>query len=116
VSTIVTGLVLDGFCAALAMILGAWIVGRPMGAPAAKARRVGQGDFGGPLAFRQHDEIATLATEMNAMCERLAGANERVAKESSARIEQRALVDVGRRRAESLRRENGVPEGHAPVS
>src|SRR5262245_8489920 len=41
----------------LAGILGAWIVGRPMHALVAKARRVGTGDLSGPLAMKQHDEI-----------------------------------------------------------
>ncbi|HEY2510462.1 MAG TPA: HAMP domain-containing sensor histidine kinase, partial [Polyangiaceae bacterium] len=85
--TVATGLVLDVFCSGLAMLLGVWIVGRPMGALAAKARRVGQGDFGGPLHLRQKDEIASLAVEMNAMCDRLVEANERVAQEMRSRIE-----------------------------
>jgi signal transduction histidine kinase len=85
--TVVTTLTLDGVCAALAMLLGAWIVGRPMSALMEKARRVGSGDFGGPLRLRQTDEIARLATEMNAMCERLVSANERAATEMRARLE-----------------------------
>jgi signal transduction histidine kinase len=52
-----------------------------------KARRVGSGDFGGPLRLRQRDEIARLAAEMNAMCERLVSANERAATEMRARLE-----------------------------
>src|ERR1700722_20496569 len=51
--TAATTLALDGVCAALAMLLGAWIVGRPMGALMEKARRVGNGDFGGPLRLAQ---------------------------------------------------------------
>jgi two-component system NtrC family sensor kinase len=86
-SSIATGLALDGFCAMLAMALGAWIVGRPMGALTAKARRVGQGDFGGPLRMNQRDEIAALAGEMNAMCDRLVEANDRAMRETRSRIE-----------------------------
>ena len=85
-SSVLTMLALDAFCALVAMILGAWIVGRPMGLLAAKARRIGAGDFGGPLVMRQRDEIAALAVEMNAMCERLVEANDRAAREVQSRI------------------------------
>ncbi len=87
VSTVATTLTLDVFCAILAMILGAWIVGRPVAALGEKARRVGRGDFGGPLHFPQRDELAALAGEMNAMCERLVEADERAAREARARLE-----------------------------
>jgi signal transduction histidine kinase len=87
VSTILTTLALDAFCAAVAMILGAWIVGRPMAALGAKARRVGQGDFGGPLRFPQRDEMGALAAEMNAMCDRLVEANARAEREAQARVQ-----------------------------
>lgn len=85
--TVATTLTLDGVSALIAMLLGAWIVGRPMGALVEKARRVGSGDFGSPLHLRQSDEIARLATEMNAMCDRLVIANERAAAEMRARLE-----------------------------
>ena len=85
--TIGTTLTLDAVCAALAMLLGAWIVGRPIGALVEKARRVGTGDLGEPLRLRQKDELSRLATEMNAMCDRLVAANARVAAEMQARVE-----------------------------
>src|SRR5262249_7463187 len=62
---------LVGMCAVLSAGLGAWLVGKPMQSLADKARRVGRGDFSGPLVLRQRDEIGQLAAEMNAMCERL---------------------------------------------
>ncbi len=58
-----------------------------MAALVEKARRVGNGDFSGPLQLKQTDEIARLATEMNAMCDRLVAANERAANEMKARVE-----------------------------
>jgi two-component system NtrC family sensor kinase len=73
--------------ALLSMLLGVWIVGRPMKALIAKARRTGQGDFSGPLHLRQRDELAELAREMNTMCERLVDANQRVRSEARARID-----------------------------
>ncbi len=85
--TIATTLTLDGVCAALAMVVGSWVVGRPMGILVEKARRVGAGDFGGPLVMKQHDEVSRLANEMNGMCERLVVANERAAAELRARLE-----------------------------
>ncbi len=85
--TVATTLTLDGVCAALAMLVGAWVVGRPMGVLVEKARRVGAGDFGGPLHMKQKDEVSRLASEMNRMCERLVEANERAAAEMRARVE-----------------------------
>jgi signal transduction histidine kinase len=86
VDTVATTLVLDGVCATLAMLVGAFIVGRPMAALMEKARRIGGGEFGTPLRLRQSDEISRLATEMNAMCERLVAANERATTEMQARV------------------------------
>jgi signal transduction histidine kinase len=85
--TALTTLILDAFCATLAVVLGAWLIGRPMRALMDKARRIGSGDFGGPLTLSQRDEIAELAREMNAMAERLVQANERAAEETRARIQ-----------------------------
>jgi two-component system NtrC family sensor kinase len=85
--TVVTTFTLDAVCAALAMLLGAWIVGRPMRALVGKARRVGLGDCGSPLHLEQNDELAGLAREMNAMCDRLVEANDRAATEMRGRLE-----------------------------
>jgi signal transduction histidine kinase len=113
--TVATTLMLDAFCAIVAMLLGAWIVGRPMGALVEKARRVGLGDFTGPLRLEQSDEIAGLATEMNAMCEQLVAANERAASEMRARLEMLEqlrhadrLMTVGKL-ASGLAHELGTP-------
>ena len=86
-STVLTALVMGAFCVLLAYALGAWIVGRPMRALAAKARRTGQGDFGEPLRLPQRDEMATLAGEMNAMCDRLEEAERRAARDVRARLD-----------------------------
>ena len=87
IDTVVTTLTLDAFCAALAMILGVWLVGRPVAALMEKARRVGLGDFASPLRLKQNDELAELAGEMNAMSDRLVAANARAAEETRARIQ-----------------------------
>jgi two-component system NtrC family sensor kinase len=81
-TTIATALI----CSLLVLLLGMFFVGRPLKRLVEKTRRLGAGDFGAPLKLRQHDEVAILADEMNLMAERLAEANARVARETSARI------------------------------
>jgi len=46
-------------------------VGKPVGKLITKARRVGAGDFSGRAALRRWDELAILASEMDAMSDRL---------------------------------------------
>jgi signal transduction histidine kinase len=57
--------------ALLSFEMGEWLVGRPVKVLSEKARRIGRGDFSGPVSLRQRDELADLAREVNAMCERL---------------------------------------------
>ncbi|MEO7112774.1 MAG: HAMP domain-containing sensor histidine kinase [Polyangiaceae bacterium] len=111
----VTMLTLVAVCSVIAALLGVWLVGRPIGALANKARRIGEGDFSRPLVPRGHDEIAMLSNEMNAMCERLVAAAEKVAAETKSRIaaiEQLRhadrLVTVGKL-ASGLAHELGTP-------
>jgi two-component system, NtrC family, sensor kinase len=73
-------------CGLIATGLQVWFVGRPLQQLRDKARRAGAGDFSGPLILRQHDEIGELAQEFNAMCDRLADANQRLAAATEARI------------------------------
>jgi two-component system, NtrC family, sensor kinase len=73
-------------CTLIVLVLSLWLVGRPLARLAAKARRVGSGDWSEPLDLSQRDEVGELAREMNAMCERLAAAHERVRGEAEARI------------------------------
>jgi signal transduction histidine kinase len=80
-----TGLMIV-LCAAIALGLGFWFVGRPMQALCDKARRVGGGDLSGPLVVRQRDEIGMLARELNSMCARLAETLDQLAAASEARI------------------------------
>ena len=57
--------------AVLSFLLGQLLVGSPVRVLSEKARRVGLGDFSGPVHLRRRDELADLAREMNAMCDRL---------------------------------------------
>jgi two-component system NtrC family sensor kinase len=73
-------------CALIATGLEYWLVGRPLQLLRDKARRAGEGDFSGPLDLRQNDEMGDLAREINAMCERIATAKQKLAEETEARI------------------------------
>lgn len=84
--TLLTTMTMVLVCGALAVILGLWLVGRPVQALCAKARRIGEGDFTQPLSLPDDDELGILATEVNAMCERLTDATRRVERETAARI------------------------------
>jgi signal transduction histidine kinase len=100
--TIVDTFLLSGALAAisglLTMLLGSWLVGWPIERLVAKARRVGAGDFGGPLPIERDDELGALAGEMNAMCDRLAAAQQALADAGEARV--RAVEQL--RRADRL--------------
>ena len=104
-----------GLAGLVTLVCGVWMIGRPLDALIRKARRVGEGDLSGPLEFRQRDELGELASEMNAMCERLGTAQRLAHEEASARIEALQqlrhadrLVTVGRLAA-GIAHELGTP-------
>jgi signal transduction histidine kinase len=66
-----TAAMLAGLSAVIAFLLGEWVVGKPIRILAAKARRIGRGDLSAPVELHTTDELAQLAHEMNAMCDRL---------------------------------------------
>lgn len=70
----------------LTVVLGAWLVGKPMRRLAEQARRIGAGDLTRRVKIAQRDEIGEVAAEMNAMCEHLLAARERLASEAEARV------------------------------
>jgi len=82
----ITALCLGIVCAALTFALGSSIVGRPVRALVEQARRIGAGDLGSRLDLPQHDEIAELGNEMNAMSSKLADASARLVAETAARV------------------------------
>ena len=86
VDTAVAALALGVASAALAIVLGAWLVGRPIGLLVAKARNVGQGDFEGVVSLQGRDELGDLAREMNAMSVRLADARRQANDENAAKV------------------------------
>jgi two-component system NtrC family sensor kinase len=68
----ITAGAIASICALLSLLLSVWLVGRPVNALVEKARRIGRGDFSGPIHLRQAAEFAVLGEEMNATCGRLA--------------------------------------------
>lgn len=77
---------LSVLCALLAMWIGILFVGRPTRMLVEKVRRIGMGDLSGPLRAHQNDELGEIAFEVNAMCERLLEAQQRIEKETEERI------------------------------
>ncbi len=70
----------------VAVILGYYLIGRPLRELALQAQRIGRGDLAHRVVLRQKDEISELASEMNAMCARLVAAREDLQRETAARI------------------------------
>jgi signal transduction histidine kinase len=112
-------------CGALAILLGKWLVAKPVRLLVDKARRVGRGDFSAPLVLPRGDEFQSLALEMNAMCDALARAKDEVLSETRARqlaLEQLRHADrlstVGKLAA-GVAHELGTPlsivSGHAEM-
>jgi signal transduction histidine kinase len=123
---VVTTAILVSLCAAVAAIIGAIFVGRPVRRLVEQARRIGQGDLSARLDVAQKDEIGELAAETNTMCDRLAETRLRLEAESAARIaalEQLRHADrlttVGKLAA-GLAHELGTPlnviTGHAQLT
>jgi two-component system NtrC family sensor kinase len=86
-----------------ASLLGMRWVGAPVHALAAKAIRIGKGDFDGPLQLATGDEFGLLADTLNEACTELAASRAAIERETQARIDainqvRRAdrLIAVGR--------------------
>ncbi len=73
--------------ALVAYLLGKRYVGRPVGELTTAARQVGAGDFSHRTAERRHDELGSLAREMNEMASNLDRAWEIAREEEIARRE-----------------------------
>ena len=75
-----------GLSGTATLLIGLFLVGRPVRALVQAARRAGDGDLSGRIDTSQRDEIGELATELNGMFDKLQEARTRVQQESSARI------------------------------
>ncbi|XXF77659.1 HAMP domain-containing sensor histidine kinase [Myxococcaceae bacterium GXIMD 01537] len=69
-----------------AMALGRRLVGRPVEKLVHLARRIGEGHLDARVELSEHDELDTLAEEMNRMGEMLQRAHDAVATETAARL------------------------------
>ena len=71
----------------LVMVLaGIRIVGRPLERLIEKTKRVGEGDFSGPVNLKRHDELGQLADSLNQMCDQLATQQDQIEEEATARL------------------------------
>lgn len=84
---VATAAIVAFFCALVAWGLGLALIGRPVRALVAQARRVGSGDLDRRLDVRGRDELAQLAEEMNRMTDALREARERLESEARARVD-----------------------------
>lgn len=81
VSTIVVGL-----ATAMAALLGAWMVTRPLERMVAQTRRIGAGDLSQRLDAAGSDEVAHLCRELNTMTDQIRDARARADAEAEGRI------------------------------
>ncbi len=68
------------------LLIGLFLVGRPVRALVQAARKAGEGDLSSRIDTGQHDEIGELATEFNRMFDKLEEARTHLQQESTARI------------------------------
>jgi len=68
-------------------IFGVRLIGRPLQALIQKTQQVADGDLRTPVIVGGSDELATLATALNQMCEKLDASQQAVLRESVQRIE-----------------------------
>lgn len=84
--TLLTAIATVFACGLIAWIVGVRLVGLPIQALVAKARRIGAGDFSSPLRLSGRYELSMLAGELNGVAESLDAAARKVEVESTARI------------------------------
>ncbi|MCC6623267.1 MAG: HAMP domain-containing protein [Deltaproteobacteria bacterium] len=73
-------------CSAIALGLGAVLVGRPVRKLVDQAQRIGAGDLSARIELTQRDEIGELSRALNVMVSRLAAARADFDRESEARL------------------------------
>jgi len=99
----------------MTLLVGAWVVGRPIASLISQARRVAAGDLGARSVPRQRDELGLLARELNRMLDRLELAAAEVRASTRERFEAleqlrhaERLTTVGRL-ASGVAHELGTP-------
>ena len=100
-STILRTMLLMGAMIIAAMLLvavfGLRLIGRPLQALIQKTQQVAEGNLRTPVTVSGSDELATLATALNQMCEKLDTSQQAVQRESAQRIEALAQLRHGDR-------------------
>ena len=81
---LVGGMALISGC--LATLLGIRYIGEPLRKLRDKTRRITAGDLSDPVRINTHDELAELAESLNQMCAQLAESQQRIQRETAARI------------------------------
>jgi len=71
---------------AASLVLGRWLVGKPIGKLVEQARRIGHRDFGAAVELGRTDELGELAGAMNVMSAELAQALQQISLETDARV------------------------------
>ena len=71
---------------AASLVLGRWLVGKPIGMLVERARRIGHRDFSGAVELHRADELGELAAAMNAMSAELSAALQQITRETDARV------------------------------
>jgi signal transduction histidine kinase len=114
-ATAATTLALGVVMTLLTLLVGVWVVGRPISALIEQARRVGGGDLRARSLPRQRDELGDLARALNLMLDRLEAAAAEVELSTRQRftaLEQLRHADrlttIGRM-ASSVAHEMGTP-------
>jgi two-component system, NtrC family, sensor kinase len=114
-ATLLTTLALSATMVLVTLLVGAWVVGRPVTALIAQARRVASGDMHARSVPHQRDELGELTRELNGMLDRLESAAAEVrasTRQRFAALDQlrhaERLTTVGRL-ASSIAHELGTP-------
>ncbi|MBC8876464.1 MAG: HAMP domain-containing histidine kinase [Planctomycetes bacterium] len=71
---------------AMVWLAGVRWVARPLERLMDKTRRIGKGDFSGPLQLKTKDELAKFAEALNDMCEQLTAQQQKIRTETAERI------------------------------
>ena len=81
------GLVIVVATTLMALLTGLWLVARPTSILVEKARSVGRGELQPRVNLTTGDEFALLGEAMNTMCDRIAEARERAARDAAAKTQ-----------------------------
>ncbi len=68
------------------LVGGIAMVGKPLNELIEKVQRVGRGDFSGPVQLKSTDELGSLGTALNEMCDQLTEQRKKLAMEAAARV------------------------------